>query len=83
MKNLLRTLRLLLGNVCVVLFIMSIVFRFTKNYNPHIDIKYISSMMFRISFILFSINMMITIILDNSKQSKKATNRVAKNNRVA
>lgn len=71
MRNLLRTLRLLLGNVCVALFIMSIVFRFTENYNPYIDIKYICSMMFRMSFILFSINMMITIILDNSKQSKK------------
>lgn len=83
MEKLLRKSRVLLGNICVALFIWSIVARFTTSYNPAIDPKHISSLMFRISFILFSINMMITIILDNSKQSKKSANRAEKIRRVA
>lgn len=83
MKKLLKGTRVLLGNVCVALFIWSIVARFVKSYNPSIDSKDIASMMFRVSFILFSINMMITIILDNSKQSKKSANRAEKIRRVA
>lgn len=83
MKKLLRRIRFILGNLCVALFVTSILGRVTKNYNPAIDLIEISSMMFRLSFILFSINMMITIILDNTKQSTKSANRAGKIERVA
>lgn len=85
MKKFLKVSRVLIGNVCLALLVSAIFARFTVSYNERIDPKYISQIMFRISFILFSINMMITIILDTKFKSKhiSSANRAGRKNRVA
>lgn len=85
MKKFLKVSRFILGNVCLVLFISGILARFTVSYNERINLNDISWIMFRISFILFSANMMITIILDTKFGSKQvpSANRAGRNKRVA
>lgn len=80
MRKFLRVTRYILGNVCLALLVSSILARFVVSYNEKFNMVDISMMLFRISFILFSINMMITIVIDTkypSKQSSSA-NRAGK-----
>lgn len=70
MKKFLKVSRVLLGNVCLALLLCGVIARFTVSYNESINPKYLSGVMLKISFILFSVNMMITIILDTKFKPK-------------
>lgn len=84
MKKFLKVTRFILGNVCLALLVSAIFARYTVSYNERINPIDISWIMFRISFILFSANMMITIILDTKFSSKRnQPAKAGKKNRVA
>lgn len=71
MKKSLKVSRSILGSICLAFFVCAIVARFTTSYNEKINPVVLSGIMFKVSFVLFSINMMLTIMIDNSKSTKR------------
>lgn len=71
MKKSLKVSRSILGSICLAFFVCAIFARFTTSYNEKINPVVLSGIMFKVSFVLFSINMMLTIMIDNSKSTKR------------